>query len=259
MPIAFSALGRRIMLAGLVAAALAACSENTTTGRRQLAFVPDADLARMADESWVQLRQQIPVSADPALQARLARIATPIVGAAGRSDLAWEFVVFDAPELNAFVLPNGKVAVFKGMMDFARSDDELAAVVGHEVAHILARHPAERASQQLAAQAGVTVGQIVLGGRDGENANLVGGVLGLGATYGLLLPHSREHELEADKIGVDLMRDAGFDPRAAVGFWRRMAARTDRQGQPPEALSTHPADDRRMEALEAAVNATAAG
>ncbi|MDP3660621.1 M48 family metallopeptidase [Phenylobacterium sp.] len=195
------------------------------------------------------------MSNDSALHDRLARIAGPITLAANRGDLRWEFVVFDSAELNAFVLPNGKVAVFRGMMEFARNDDELAAVVGHEVAHILARHPAERVSQQLATQAGVSLAQLVLGGENGENAELVAGVLGLGATYGVLLPYSRTHELEADRLGVELMKKAGMEPFGAVRFWERMIARQDRQGAPPEALSTHPADERRLAELKTAVGA----
>ncbi len=244
---------RRALLGGLVALTLAGCSDNARTGRRQMAFVPDEQLARMADQAWAELKASQPVLDDPVMDERLARVAAPITAAAGRDDLKWEFVVFDAPELNAFVLPNGKVAVFRGMMDFVASDDELGAVVGHEVAHILARHPAERVSQQLAAQAGVSLAQLVFGGENGENADMIARVLGLGATYGVLLPYSRAHELEADRLGVDLMRKAGMQPQAAVRFWERMMARQARQGAPPEALSTHPADGRRLAELKIAV------
>lgn len=248
-----SAPMRRALPGLLAAAVLAACSDNAETGRRQLAFVPDGALVQMADQAWADVAARIPPARDPAMQARLARVAAPIVAATGRDDLTWEFVVLDSPDLNAFVLPNGKVAVFRGMMDFARADDELAAVVGHEVGHILARHPAERTSQQLAAQAGVGLAQVVLGGENGENAELVAGVFGLGATYGVLLPYSRIHELEADRLGVGLMRKAGADPKAAVRFWERMGAHRAGRGAPPEVLSTHPADERRLEALKAAV------
>lgn len=234
---------------------LAACSDNAQTGRRQLAFVPDAALAQMADQAWADMQAATPVSQDPTLNARLARVAAPIARAANRPDLSWQFVVFDSPQNNAFVLPNGKIGVFRGMMDFAQTDDELAAVIGHEAAHVLARHPAERASQQLAAQAGMTLAQIVFGGENGEHAQIVAGVFGLGATYGLLLPYSRAHELEADRLGVDLSRQAGFAPEAAVRFWERMMARQGRQEGPPEALSTHPSDARRIEALRGAIAA----
>ncbi|WP_293677334.1 M48 family metallopeptidase [uncultured Phenylobacterium sp.] len=246
-------LDRRALLCGLVAGALAGCSDNAQTGRRQLAFVPDGQLATMADQAWAELLSKTPVSSDAALGQRLASVAEPLARASGRKDLTWEFVVFDSPELNAFVLPNGKVAVFRGMMEFARDRAELGAVVGHEVAHILARHPAERVSQQLATQVGVSVAQLVFGGEDGENAELVAGVLGLGATYGVLLPYSRTHELEADRVGVELMRKAGMEPLGAVRFWERMIAHHERQGAPPEALSTHPADARRLAHLKAAV------
>lgn len=251
---------RRVLLGGALAACVWGCSENESTGRNQFAFVSDADLAQMADGAWADLLRQMPAARDPALEARLVRIGLPLVNATGRDDLQWAFVVFDSPDLNAFVLPNGKVGVFRGMMEFAADDDELAAVIGHEAAHIVARHPAERVSQQMAAQAGVTLGQVLLGGRNGENAELVGGVLGLGATYGVLLPHSRDQELEADRVGVELMRKVGRDPLRAATFWRRMAERSDRQGgQPPEALSTHPADERRLEALEQIVGPTPPG
>ena len=220
-----------------------------------MAFVPDEQLARMADQAWAELAARIPVSDEAAARRRLERVAAPIARATGREDLRWEFVVFDRPELNAFVLPNGKVGVFRGMMEFVASDDELAAVIGHEAAHVLARHPAERVSQELATQVGVTLAQLVFGGDNGENAELIGGVLGTGATYGVLLPYSRAHELEADRLGVELMQKAGFDPQAAVRFWERMMAHQSRQGASIEALSTHPADGRRLAELKKAVGA----
>lgn len=248
-------VGRRNVLLGLLAAGAAGCSENAASGRRQLAFVPDDQLAQLADQSWAQLVSQAPVVEDEALNVRLARVAAPLARTAGRDDLAWEFVVLESPDLNAFVLPNGKVGVLRGMMEFAGTDGELGAVLGHEVAHIVARHPAERVSQQLAVQAGISIAQVVLGGDSGENAELVGAALGLGAAFGVLLPYSRAHELEADRIGVDLMRRVGMDPQAAVRFWERMIARQASEGRELEALSTHPANDRRLAELKAAVAA----
>jgi len=244
---------RRGVMAGMMAAAVAACSENPASGRNQFAFVPDEALVQMADQAWAQLLAEAPVARDPALHARLARIGAPLVEATGRHDLAWEFVAFDAPDLNAFVLPNGKVGFFRGMMDFADDDEELGSVIAHEAAHILARHPAERVSQQLAVQAGISLAQALLWGESGENARLVAGALGAGAVYGVLLPFSRAHELEADRIGVGLMRQVGMDAHAAVRFWEKMAARQSRAGAEIEALSTHPADGRRLAELRAAV------
>ncbi|MBP7649747.1 MAG: M48 family metallopeptidase [Phenylobacterium sp.] len=220
-----------------------------------MAFVPDSQLVDLADQAWAEMLSKTPVSNSPAMAERLAGVAARITRVSGRDDLTWEFVVLDSPELNAFVLPNGKVAVFKGMMEFAAADDELGAVVGHEVAHVLARHPAERVSQQLAAEVGMTLAQIAFGGENGENAQLVAGIFGLGATYGVLLPYSRTHELEADRVGVDLMRKAGMEPRGALRFWERMIERRETQGAPPEALSSHPADQRRLTALRAVLGA----
>jgi predicted Zn-dependent protease len=243
------------LLAAFAALVLAGCSQNADTGRNQLMLVDDAQLAQLADQAWGEMTAQIAPVRDPAMQARLARLAAPIAQATGRTDLAWEFVVLDSPELNAFVLPNGKVGVFRGLMEFARDDDELGSVIAHEAGHIVARHPTERVSQQLAVQAGVSIAQALFSGENGENAEVVAGALGLGAVYGVILPFSRSHELEADRVGVDLMRKVGLDPQGAVSFWRRMAARGNQQAKPPEALSTHPADDRRLTALEEAVAA----
>lgn len=252
-----SCYSRRGVLAGLAGLALAGCSENVETGRRQFVVVSDSQLAAMADQSWAELRSQVPPVRDPAVQARLARISRPLAAASGRDDLDWEFVVFDTPDLNAFVLPNGKVGVFRGLLDFARSDAEAASVVGHEVGHVVARHAAERISQELAVNVGVTIAQILLSQDGGGYAREIAAALGMGALYGVVLPYSRRHELEADRLGVGLMREAGLDPQAAVSFWMRMAARSEGSGRPIEALSTHPADDRRLAELKAAVAASA--
>ncbi|WP_156378360.1 MULTISPECIES: M48 family metallopeptidase [unclassified Phenylobacterium] len=249
-------------LLGVLAAGalLVACSENTETGRAQFAVVPDEALTQMADQAWADMRAQTPAADDPELQARLARVGGKIVQASGRPDLDWEFVVFDRPEINAFVLPNGKIGAFRGLMDFVQDDDELAGVLGHEVGHVLARHPSERVSQQMAVELGVNVLQAVLSnGEYGEHAGEIAGALGMGAMYGVILPYSRNHELEADRVGVELAQRAGMDPAGAVRFFERMAAEGEKQPQPPEVLSTHPADGPRLAALREAVAALPKG
>lgn len=248
-------LSRRGLMAALGATALTGCTENASTGRRQLVLVDDGQLATMADQAWSEMAAKVPPVRDPAVQARLARISAPLVAASGRTDLNWSFTVLDSPEFNAFVLPNGRVGFFRGLFDFAGSDDEIGSVVGHEIGHIVARHPAERVSQEVAVQAGVAIAQRLLAEDAGQYADEVGAALGLGAMFGVILPYSRKHELEADAIGVDLMRKAGLDPTAAVRFWERMSARAGSAGQPPEVISTHPADDRRLAELKAAVEA----
>ena len=247
-------LSRRGLLAAMTAAGLAGCSENAATGRRQLVVVSDAQLSQMASASWAQIAAKTPPVADPAVQARLTRIGRPLALAAQRPDLDWSFTVLDSPDLNAFVLPNGRVGFFKGLLDLTRSDDEVGAVLGHEIGHILARHPAERVSHQLAAQVGVGVAQLLMSnGENAEYADEVGAALGLGAQFGVILPYARSHELEADRVGVGLMRKAGMDPAAALTFWERMSRAARSESRPPEVLSTHPADNRRIAALKTAV------
>lgn len=250
-------LSRRGFMAALGATGLAGCSENPVTGRRQLVLVDDGQLAALADQTWKQVAAEIPPVRDPAAHARLARIGAPLVRAAGREDLQWSFTVLDSPEFNAFVLPNGRVGFFRGLFDLARSDDEVGSVLGHEIGHVIARHPAERVSQEVAVQAGVSIAQLLISENAGEYTDEIGAALGVGATLGVILPYSRRHELEADRVGVDLMKTAGMDPRAAVRFWERMAGRSDAP-KPPEVISTHPADDRRLAELKAAVEAAGA-
>jgi predicted Zn-dependent protease len=248
------ALSRRGLLVALSAAGLAGCSENAATGRRQLVGVSDAQLSRMASASWTQIEARTPEVRDPAIQARLARIGRPLAEAARRPDLDWSFTVLDSPDLNAFVLPNGRVGFFRGLLDLTRSDDEIGAVLGHEIGHILARHPAERVSHQLAARVGVGVAQLlVANSENAEFADEVGAALGLGAQFGVILPYARQHELEADRVGVGLMQKADMDPAAALTFWERMSRAGRSENRPPEVLSTHPADDRRIAALRSAV------
>lgn len=248
-------LDRRSLLASLTAGAvLVGCSENPETGRRQFAVVSDDQLGSMADQAWADLIAQTPRSTDAALQARLTAVGRRIAQTSGRTNLAWEFVVFDQPEVNAFVLPNGKVGAFRGLMELAKDDDELAAVIGHEVGHVLARHSAERVSQELAVKLGVAAVQLALS--QGEYANYadqIAGALGMGAMYGVILPYSRDHELEADRLGVGLAAKAGYQPAGAVRFFERMAQAAKGQPKPPEVLSTHPADETRLTALRKVV------
>ncbi len=256
-----SPVSRRNLLTVLASGALlVACSENLATGRSQFAVVPDEALAQIADQAWSDVKGQSAPSPDAAQQARLERVGRKIVAASGRGDLDWEFVVFDGPQINAFVLLNGKVGAYAGLMNFVQDDDELAGVLGHEVGHILARHSAERVSQELAVQVGVGVVTAVLSnGEYGQYAGEIAGALGMGALYGVILPYSRQHELEADSVGVGLAQQAGMDPAGAVRFFERMAAQGAGQAQPPEVLSTHPADGPRLAALREAVAALRRG
>lgn len=254
-----SAFNRRSAIALLAGGALAVgCSRNEETGRRQLVFLSDAQLAKLSEAAWADAKATLPLSANAEARAMLDRVGASIAEASGRTDENWEFVVFDKPEVNAFVLPGGKVGFFQGLIDFAGGEGEIAAVMGHEIGHVEARHAAERMSQQLLVQLGVQAAAAALSEEYGQNASAIAGALGMGVMYGVVLPYSRKHELEADALGAQLMRAASYDPKDALGFWRRMIEANGDRPKPMEWLSTHPADGRRLEALEAEVAALAA-
>ncbi|MBI1188192.1 MAG: M48 family metalloprotease [Alphaproteobacteria bacterium] len=241
----------KALAAGALFAPVAACSENPATGRRQFVIVSDEALAGMAAQTWAEIQRSTPVSDDAALQARLRRVGARVAERSGLTGLDWEFVAFDSADINAFVLPGGKVGFFRGLIDFAQDDGEIAAVMGHEIGHVAARHAAERVSQQLAVQAGVQAAAMALSENLGEFADDAAAALGAGLTYGVILPYSRRHELEADRLGVGYMEAASYAPVHALAFWRRMIADSEARAQPLAWLSTHPAPDDRLEALEA--------
>lgn len=261
----FASLSRRSLIAALASGsviAVSGCSENPATGRSQLVFVSDAQLAQLSAGAWADLKAKLPQTEDRAAQARLEAIGRRVADASGQTGLDWEFVLFDSPEINAFVLPGGKVGFYRGLFDLAGGDDEIAAVMGHEGGHVVARHAAERLSQQLAVKAGVAAAGMLLAGNEeiGAFADEIAAALGMGLMYGVVLPYSREHELEADRLGVRLMADAAYDPAGAPRFWGRMIETSARGAKPLEWLSTHPADDVRLAALQKEiVSLTAAG
>ena len=243
-----SRLSRRNLLGLLGGGAIvAACSENAATGRRQFVLVSDDQLAALGEAAWRDALTQLPRVANRRLEERLVRIAERVVATSDVSVASWEFAVLDSPVINAFVLPGGKVGFYRGLMEAAASDDEIAAVVGHEVAHVVARHAAERVSQQMAVELGVTLASAALSEEYGQNADIIAGALGAGALYGVILPYSRMQELEADRLGVNLMRQAEFDPAGALSFWRRMASGDEGA---IEWMSTHPADQTRLARLQ---------
>lgn len=158
----------------------------------------------------------------------------------------WEVTVFDSEQVNAFALPGGKIGVYTGLLDVAENQHQLATVIGHEIAHVMARHGNERVSTQFATVAGLSALQIAAGD-DADRQRLLA-ALGVGAQIGIILPFSRLHESEADAIGLGLMADAGFDPRESVNLWRNMAQTGG--AQPPAFLSTHPSSGRRINDLQ---------
>ena len=198
-----TSISRRNLLAAVAACiAIGACSDNPATGRSQFVLISDEELAALGREAWRDALQRLPRATDTAMQRRIARIGQNVAALSGARATDWEFVVFDSPEINAFVLPGGKVGFFRGLIEQARSDDEIAAVMGHEIGHVKARHAAERMSQQVALDIGVSLTAAALSEEYGRHAQSIAGALGAGALYGIILPYSRMQELEADRLGV---------------------------------------------------------
>lgn len=237
---------RRTALVALVAAgaALGACAYNETLGRNQFLIVDDSALVQQADAAWTEALRTQRISSDAAANARVRQVGGRIVQAAGLTGRSWDYAVFVSESPNAFVLPSGKIGVTTGLLSLVRNDDQLAAVIGHEVGHVVAQHAAERYSQNAAASLGLGVIQ----GAAGDYARAAGAIGGLGAQLGVLLPFSRTHELEADRLGVDYLQRAGYRPSEAIALWRLMAQQ--RQGGTPEFASTHPSDASRIAALQ---------
>lgn len=223
-------------------------------------FAPsDADLVPLAAQAWEQTKAETPISRDPAANRRLMNVGPKIARVANRPNDNWEFVVFDSQEKNAFVLPGGKVGFYKGLMDFTDNDDQVAAVLGHEVGHVTARHAALRAGQQQATALGLALGGLAVGstGMREDQKNALLAVMGAGATVGIILPFSRQNELEADKLGVDYMHAAGYRAPEAVRLWEKMGAASS--GGQPQWISTHPSPQTRVQELSAYINARGFG
>lgn len=244
----------RIAIALLLVLTAVACETVPITGRSQLVLISEGTEAKMGLDSYQQILGKSKVSSDPRLNDQVTRVGRRIAAATERNDYQWEFKVIEDAQVNAFCLPGGKVAVYTGMFPMARDDAGLAAVLGHEVAHAVARHGAERLSQQLAVQ-GLTAAtaQTLLAGNDPRMVQLVGATLGAGATVGLLLPWSRAQESEADHLGLIYMAKAGYHPNAARDLWKRMAERGSGSASASSLekfLSTHPQSETRVTQIE---------
>lgn len=230
----------------LAAAVLVACSVSPT-GRKQLLLFPDNEVAGMGAAAFTQQKQQTPASRDGRTNTYVQCVAGHLLRAMGQVPSEWEVVVFEGKDVNAFALPGRKIGVYTGLLPVAGNQHMLAAVVGHEIGHVIARHSNERLSTQFAAQQGMAILQTVSGEMT-ENKALLFGVLGLGAQYGVILPYGRVQESEADIIGLELMARAGFDPQQSVKLWENMGKASG--NQPPQFLSTHPSNATRIRDLQ---------
>lgn len=245
-------LSRRDIVLGLATGSVAlvtSCSTNSETGRQQIAFVSDSQLSQLSISAWQEMKTKLPISKDAKYRSRVVNVGSKVAAISNIQNAAWEYEVFDSPQVNAFVLPGGKVGVYKGLLDLTENDDQLACVLGHETGHVSGRHASERMSRGLLAQGALTVAQVGVA-RTSVSAGAQKDImtaLGLGVQYGIVLPFSRDQELEADIIGLKYMQRAGYDPRQSINLWQRMAKSSS--GKPPEWLSTHPSEQTRIQRL----------
>ncbi|MBI5571987.1 MAG: M48 family metallopeptidase [Desulfomonile tiedjei] len=237
----------------VVLAMISACATVPHTGRNQFNMVSDAQLNELALKVFDEIGSKEPASTDKRLGEIVKRVVDRVSKAAESLDgpaFKWDIRVIDKDIPNAFCLPGGKIVVYSGIVPYAKNEAGLAAVVAHEVAHAVARHGGERLSQKLALRGAITAGGEVLKGKDGKldpKVQMALGALGMGATIGVVLPYSRLHELEADRIGQIYLAKAGYDPATAIDLWDRMSK--IKKPPIPVWLSTHPADEERVEKL----------
>ncbi len=239
-------------------AALSSCSTVALTGRKQLMLVSDEEVMSLSNQSYTQYMSSAKVSTDKANTAMVERVGRRIANAvetylnanghsADVKNYSWEFHLVQDSQANAFCMPGGKIVVYEGLLPITKTESALAIVLGHEVAHAVAKHSAERMSQQLIANYGSQALGAILSGTGTATQNLAQTVYGLGANYGVMLPYSRKDESEADQMGLIFAAMAGYDPSVAVDFWKRMA---QVGSQTPEFMSDHPSDARRIAAIQ---------
>jgi predicted Zn-dependent protease len=246
----------RVLLVAVALAAVA-CSQVALTGRSQLLLVSDAEMAQLSKQSRTKFLDEAERSKaivreqdaqDGPAVAMVNRVATRIIQGAGLQKVAdWRVYVVRSKDVNANASADGTIVVYTGILPVAQSEAGLAVIMGHELAHVVARHSGERLSQMLIAQNVTNVGAALA---SPQYQGAVGAALGLGSQYGVLMPFSRKHESEADHLGIYYMAKAGYDPAEAPRLWERMSARSG-GAAPPEFLSTHPSDATRIAQLRA--------
>ena len=233
----------------VLAATLVACVTSPTGRQQFMLFSPsDGEMSKMGAVAFSDLKKKQAIDTDPAINAYVSCVSHALLNTfPGTEGQGWEITVFDDKTPNAFALPGKKIGVHTGILKVAHNQSQLAAVIGHEIGHVEARHGGERLSINTAATSAAMVTAILVGSNSSER-NAAMAALGVGATVGVVLPFSRTQESEADTLGLRYMAQAGFDPAQAVNLWQNMA-KEGGGDKPPEFLSTHPADGTRMAAL----------
>lgn len=238
---------------------LSGCSSVALTGRKQLLLVPDSEVMSLSNSSFQDYMKTAKPSTNAANTAMVVRVGKRIAAAvetylrnngmaAEVQNFAWEFHLVQDQEPNAFCMPGGKIVVNEGILPYTQTEEGLAIVLGHEVGHAVAKHSAERLSQQMVASYGGQILSGVLANKSAATQMLAQQVYGLGAQYGVMLPYSRKNESEADHLGLVFAAMAGYNPQAAVSFWQRMASSGSQKV--PEFMSTHPSDVSRISNIQ---------
>jgi predicted Zn-dependent protease len=250
----------RVCIVFILCSVLAACATVPLTERKSLSLIPASELLALSDEQYAEVLKESKLSTDRQKVQMVTRVGKRIASAAEEflkesqaqeklKNYQWEFnVIEDDKTANAWCMPGGKVAVYTGILPFTRNDAGLAVVLGHEVAHAIAEHGNERMSEALLAQLGGVALAVALEEQPDETQQLFMAAYGVTANVAFLLPYSRLHESEADRIGLTLMAIAGYDPNEAVRFWQTMSEQGG--SRPPTLLSTHPAPKSRIEKIQ---------
>jgi predicted Zn-dependent protease len=247
---------KKILGIAFIGLLIGGCALNQVTGRKQLSLVPESELQLMAVSQYnTFLKENKVLSPSVSKAAMVDRVGARIAGAIKRyydskgkasvlEGYKWEFNTVESAEVNAWCMPGGKVVVYTGLLPITQNEAGLAIVMGHEIAHSIAKHGNERMSQGIVQQMGGVALQVALAQKPQQTQDLFMTSYGIGSQVGAMLPWSRQQESEADKYGLIFAAMAGYDPREAIPFWQRMSAAGG--AKPPEFLSTHPSDETRM-------------
>lgn len=241
---------------------LSGCGSVPITGRKQMLLVSDQEVLTLSLQEYSEFIKTAPKSTDKTNTAIVVKVGRNIANAVETylkengyadeiSNYSWEFNLVQSTDVNAFCMPGGKIVVYEGILPYTQTEAGLAVVLGHEVAHAVAKHANERMSQQVASQYGSAALGVALSGSSSAVQTIASTVYGLGAEYGVMLPYSRKQELEADKLGLIFMAMAGYDPSVASSFWQRMSQNSTAV---PEFMSTHPSDQTRITAIQKDLN-----
>lgn len=239
---------KKIILASICVLSLSSCVVLPDTGQKKFIVTSTAQEMQMGEEGYKEVISKSKLANKSPNYAVLQRVGSRIAKATGNTEFKWEYNLIESKELNAWCMPGGKIAVYTAILPYMKTEAGMAAVLGHEVAHATLRHAGQAMTQQYGTQLGV---QLLAGTLFGNSPyhDFALAAMGAGATVGITLPHSREHETEADEVGLRYMAEAGYDPREALAFWERFAAATA-GGAPPEFLSTHPGGQTRIDDLK---------